>query len=117
MRLIALLATALLLGGCNGKSPSTTTEPRTEVRLPAVELNGTYYRQPRPATIAAWLAATPPGFRFVVKALRTGSLRAFASDPEGTLPWLLAPVALVRRFKRRRSGWIAEEAHGTAREP
>jgi amidase len=36
MRLIALLATALLLGGCNGKTPSTTTEPRTEVRLPAV---------------------------------------------------------------------------------
>ena len=65
-------------------------------RLPAVELNGTYYRQPQPTTIAAWLAATPPGFRFVVKALRTGSLRAWATDPTGTLPWLLRPAHDLR---------------------
>jgi hypothetical protein len=30
--------------------------------------------------------------------------------------WLLAPVALVRRLRRRRSGWVAA-AGGTAREP
>jgi uncharacterized protein YecE (DUF72 family) len=66
--------------------------PLYAARLPAVELNGTYYRQPSPETIAGWCAATPPGFRFVVKALRTGSLRAFATDPAGTLPWLLAPA-------------------------
>jgi hypothetical protein len=30
--------------------------------------------------------------------------------------WLLAPVALVRRLKRRRSGWVAAEAK-TGREP
>ena len=66
--------------------------PAYAARLPAVELNGTFYRQPRPDTIAGWLAATPPGFRFVVKALRTGSMRAFATDPDGTLPWLLAPA-------------------------
>jgi hypothetical protein len=30
--------------------------------------------------------------------------------------WLLAPVALVRRLRRRRSGWIGTEAK-TAREP
>ncbi|MET1232550.1 MAG: DUF72 domain-containing protein [Candidatus Limnocylindrales bacterium] len=61
-------------------------------RLPAVELNGTFYRSPSAATIAGWLAATPPGFRFVVKALRSGSMRAWASDPEGSLPWLLEPA-------------------------
>lgn len=61
-------------------------------RLPAVELNGTFYRQPSPATIAGWLSATPPGFRFVVKALRGGSLRAWAADPAETLPWLLEPA-------------------------
>jgi uncharacterized protein YecE (DUF72 family) len=72
--------------------------PLYAARLPAVELNGTYYRQPLPQTIAGWCAATPPGFRFVVKALRTGSMRAFATDPEGTLPWLLSPA---RRFEER----------------
>ena len=61
-------------------------------RLPACELNGTFYRQPSEATVASWVAATPPGFRFVVKALRSGVARAFASDPAGALPWLLAPL-------------------------
>jgi len=67
--------------------------PLYAARLPAVELNGTYYRQPTPATVAAWTAAVPPGFRFVVKALRSGSTRALAKDPAETLPWLLAPAA------------------------
>jgi hypothetical protein len=31
--------------------------------------------------------------------------------------WLLAPVALLRRLRRRRSGWVAAEPRGTAREP
>jgi uncharacterized protein YecE (DUF72 family) len=31
-------------------------------------------------------------FRFTVKLLRTGSLRAYATDPAGTLPWLTAPL-------------------------
>ena len=46
-------------------------------RLPAVELNNTFYQQPKPDKIAAWLAATPADFRFVVKAQRGGSMRAF----------------------------------------
>ena len=35
----------------------------------------------------------PPSFRFAVKLLRTGSLRAYATDPAGTLAWLAAPLA------------------------
>jgi len=66
--------------------------PLYAARLPAVELNNTYYRQPAPLTVAAWCAATPPGFRFVVKALRSGTMRAFATDAAGTLPWLLQPA-------------------------
>jgi hypothetical protein len=31
--------------------------------------------------------------------------------------WLLAPVALMRRLKRRRSGWVAAETAGRRREP
>ncbi|MBI4957521.1 MAG: DUF72 domain-containing protein, partial [Myxococcales bacterium] len=37
-------------------------------RLPAVEINNTFYRMPRREMLAGWAAATPPGFRFVLKA-------------------------------------------------
>jgi len=60
-------------------------------KLPACELNGTFYRQPSVAIAMGWAAATPPGFRFIVKALRGGAMRALGADPDGTLPWLLEP--------------------------
>ena len=37
-------------------------------RLPAVELNNTYYRMPTPAAAAGWRAQVPANFRFAVKA-------------------------------------------------
>jgi uncharacterized protein YecE (DUF72 family) len=61
-------------------------------RLPALELNNTYYRHPRPEQVAAWLRETPPGFRFAVKAHRFASIRAFATDPVGMLPRLAESV-------------------------
>jgi uncharacterized protein YecE (DUF72 family) len=67
--------------------------PAYAERLAAVELSGTYYRQVTAAQAAAWAARVPPSFRFTVKLLRTGSLRAYAADPGGTLPWLTAPLA------------------------
>jgi uncharacterized protein YecE (DUF72 family) len=63
-------------------------------RLPAVELNNTFYRQPRPDHVTAWLAATPADFRFVVKAQRGGSIRAFGSEAAETVAWLTAPYRL-----------------------
>ncbi|MEA2675974.1 MAG: hypothetical protein QOJ81_115 [Chloroflexota bacterium] len=63
-------------------------------RLPAVELNNTFYQQPKPDKIAAWLAATPDDFRFVVKAQRGGSMRAFSSSAAETVAWLTAPYRL-----------------------
>jgi uncharacterized protein YecE (DUF72 family) len=62
--------------------------------LPAVELNNTFYQQPKPDKIAAWLAATPPDFRFVVKAQRGGSMRAFGEAAAQTVDWLTAPYRL-----------------------
>jgi uncharacterized protein YecE (DUF72 family) len=66
--------------------------PAYAARLAAVELSGTYYRQVTDAQAAAWASRVPPPFRFTVKLLQTGSLRAFASDPAGTVPWLTAPL-------------------------
>jgi uncharacterized protein YecE (DUF72 family) len=39
-------------------------------RLPAVEINNTFYRMPAASMLAAWGAQVPPGFRFVLKAPR-----------------------------------------------
>lgn len=37
-------------------------------RLPTVEINNTFYRMPRTSVLEAWAAATPPSFRFAIKA-------------------------------------------------
>ncbi len=69
-------------------------------RLPAVELNNTFYRQPRPEAIAGWLGQTPADFRFVAKAQRGGSWRAFSGSSTSaetvvqTVEWLTTPYRL-----------------------
>jgi uncharacterized protein YecE (DUF72 family) len=65
--------------------------PHYAARLPAVELNNTYYASPTPSKIAAWLAATPADFRFSVKAQRGGSFRALQVDPATSVAWLTGP--------------------------
>lgn len=60
-------------------------------RLPAVELNNTYYASPTASKVAAWVAATPADFRFSVKAQRGGSFRALRGDPTESVPWLTGP--------------------------
>ena len=39
-------------------------------RLPAVEINSSFYRPHRPATYERWAASVPPGFRFSAKVPR-----------------------------------------------
>jgi uncharacterized protein YecE (DUF72 family) len=39
-------------------------------RLPTVEINNTFYRMPKPAVLENWAQATPPDFRFAIKASR-----------------------------------------------
>jgi uncharacterized protein YecE (DUF72 family) len=53
-----------------------------------VELNNTFYARPTEAKIRGWLAATPEEFRFVVKAQRGSSMRAFLMAPAESVPWL-----------------------------
>ena len=63
-------------------------------QLAAVELNNTFYQQPRPERIASWLSATPDSFRFAVKAQRGGSMRAFGEAATDTTAWLTRPYGL-----------------------
>ena len=62
--------------------------------FPAVELNNTFYQRPTAATVRTWLAATPPDFRFAVKAQRGASMRALVRDPGESVPWLTEPLAV-----------------------
>jgi uncharacterized protein YecE (DUF72 family) len=66
--------------------------------LSTVELNNTFYRQPSPAAVDGWLAATPVDFRFSVKAQRGASFRSLQVNPDDSVSWLTAPL---RRFGER----------------
>jgi uncharacterized protein YecE (DUF72 family) len=52
-----------------GQGPSHLA--RYSTRLPAVEIDSTFYRSPRPTTYQRWGATVPRGFQFAVKAPRT----------------------------------------------
>ncbi len=61
-------------------------------RLPALELNATFRRRPTASAIAGWLRATPPEFRFAVKAQRGSAIRALWGDPAESVAWLTEPL-------------------------
>jgi uncharacterized protein YecE (DUF72 family) len=63
--------------------------PHYASRLPACELNNTFYARPKEDRIRAWAAAVPEHFRFIVKAQRGASVRAlYGDDPAGSVAWL-----------------------------
>ena len=63
--------------------------PHYASRLPACELNNTFYARPKEDRIRAWVDAVPDAFRFVVKAQRGASVRAlYGDDPAGSVEWL-----------------------------
>jgi uncharacterized protein YecE (DUF72 family) len=61
-------------------------------RLPALELNATFRRRPTPSAIHGWVRATPPDFRFAVKAQRGSAVRALWGSPEESVRWLTEPL-------------------------
>lgn len=82
-------------------------------RLPACELNNTFYARPTPARIAAWCAAVPGGFRFVVKAQRGATRRLLSGDPAASVAWLTEPLP---RFGERLGGVLLRLPDDTARQ-
>jgi uncharacterized protein YecE (DUF72 family) len=57
-----------------------------------VELNATFRRRPTPSAIAGWLRATPPDFRFAVKAQRGSAVRALLGSAVDSIAWLTEPL-------------------------
>jgi uncharacterized protein YecE (DUF72 family) len=62
-------------------------------RLPAVELNHTFYRLPTAATVAGWRAQVPATFRFAVKAPMWLTVARAAIDPVPAIAELRAALA------------------------
>ena len=62
-------------------------------RLPAVEINNTFYRLPKKGVLASWAAQVPEGFRFVIKASRRITHQKRLADAAGETDYLLRTVA------------------------
>ena len=64
-------------------------------RLPAVELNNTYYRLPQTSTVENWRAHVPDNFRFAVKAPQTITLYRRLKDVDAQTRQLLETVSVL----------------------
>ncbi len=88
-------------------------------RLPAVEINNTFYRMPRESVLERWAAATGERFRFALKASRrithharlrdAGELVQYLLDTAGVLgPKLGALLFQLPPYLRKDAGLLAE---------
>jgi uncharacterized protein YecE (DUF72 family) len=64
-------------------------------RLPAVEINNTFYRLPRVKMLEGWAESVPPGFRFVIKASRRITHFKRLNDVEDVTGYLLQSVRIL----------------------
>lgn len=62
-------------------------------RLPAVEINNTFYRMPKREVVEGWAASVPEGFRFAVKASQRITHRKRLADAEEETDFLLGQLA------------------------
>jgi uncharacterized protein YecE (DUF72 family) len=65
------------------------------VRLPAVEINNTFYRMPRTQVLEAWCDAVPKDFRFVVKASRRITHQLRLADAEEPTDYLVRKLEVL----------------------
>ena len=66
-------------------------------RLPTVEINNTFYRMPKASVLETWAAATPPAFRFAIKASRriTHDARLAADKAAESVQYLYRNLAAL----------------------
>ena len=66
-------------------------------RLPTVEINNTFYRMPKASVLETWAAATPPAFRFAIKASRriTHDARLAADKAADSVEYLYRNLAAL----------------------
>jgi uncharacterized protein YecE (DUF72 family) len=64
-------------------------------RLPAVEINNTFYRMPRTSVLESWAAQVPSHFRFALKASRRITHFKRLADCADETAWLLRGAAAL----------------------
>jgi len=64
-------------------------------RLPAVEINNSFYRMPRESVLATWREKVPESFRFVLKASRRITHMKRLNDVEDELEYLLRTTSVL----------------------
>ena len=71
--------------------------PWYAARLPAVEINNTFYQMPKVAVLEHWAAATPERFRFAIKAPRriTHDARLKAEEAADSVAYLYKNLATL----------------------
>jgi uncharacterized protein YecE (DUF72 family) len=64
-------------------------------RLPAVEINNTFYRLPKKGVLESWASQVPEGFRFVLKASRRITHQKKLADAGSEMEFLLGNVTAL----------------------
>ena len=64
-------------------------------RLPAVEINNTFYRMPRSHVVETWRDSVPDDFRFVIKASRRITHQKRLKDAEEPMGFLLSRAEIL----------------------
>ncbi len=75
--------------------PARDWLPYYAQRFPTVELNASFYRQPKTSTWQLWRNVAPEGFRFAVKASRFLTHIRRLADPQEPLDRLLSGARLL----------------------
>ncbi|MCB9609147.1 MAG: DUF72 domain-containing protein [Polyangiaceae bacterium] len=64
-------------------------------RLPAVEINNTFYRMPKSSVVASWAEQVPANFRFVIKASQRITHRQRLRDVDDSVAYLFKVIAIL----------------------
>ena len=64
-------------------------------RLPAVEINNTFYRMPKPELLVGWCEQVPEAFRFVLKASQRITHRKRLKDAAEEVDWFYRVAAAL----------------------
>ncbi len=64
-------------------------------QLPAVEINNTFYRMPKPDVLARWAEQVPAGFRFALKASRRITHQQQLKDSLDSVTYLFKVTAIL----------------------
>jgi uncharacterized protein YecE (DUF72 family) len=75
--------------------PATQRLAYYAARLPAVEINNTFYRMPKPAVLEGWAAQVPAHFRFTLKAPRSITHAKATADTSGGAAHLFQVSAVL----------------------